>query len=49
MLEQFVLVHRIPEDRLHGVIGHALDESDIACFDSVEDADELYTEGSRAN
>jgi hypothetical protein len=33
-----------PEDRLASVIRHALDECDIACFDSVEDADEFYTE-----
>jgi hypothetical protein len=44
VLEQFVVVHRPPEDRLASVIRHALDESDIACFDSVEDADEFYAE-----
>ena len=43
VLEQFVVVHKPAADRLHSVIRHALDESDLACFDSVEDADEFYT------
>jgi len=44
VLEQFVVVHRPFEGRLASVIRQALDESDIACFDTVGDADEFYTE-----
>ncbi len=52
VLEQFVVVHpergvhntSHHEDRLYSVVRHALDESDIACFHSVEDADRFYTE-----
>jgi len=51
-LEHFVVVYPGrwmrntggPEDQLHSMIRHALDEADIACFDNVEDADQFYTE-----